>query len=177
MALYRLDINDTMAIERQLNVSFDKMAVILPNIETTALNVGANMLKESVKSSFVTKMPSSTKPVRTQKINTYLVSSNEPLVAAVRQSKVDHAAKSVKVHILGANKPGSSNFIARFYENGTRERYQTKIKGKRLAKKRWIGRLKDYHYFMPTVQSEIGNVGRVMGDIYARKIDKALNNG
>lgn len=177
MALYTLDINDTTMIQRQLNVSFDKMAVILPDIEKTCLNVGANILKEKVQSSFTSKMPSASRPVRNQTIGTYKITTSEPLVDAVRQSKVDNAAKSTKVHILGANKSGSSQFIARFYENGTKDRYQTKIKGKTLKKKRWLGKLTDYHYFMPTVQSEIAGVASVMGSIYSRKIDRVLNDG
>lgn len=177
MATYKLDINDTQVIERELNVSFDRMAVILPDIEKTVLNVGANILKRKVQESFIAKMPSAGRPVRQQSIGSYKITTNEPLVNAVRQSSPDTLRKTTKVHILGANKSGSSQFIARFYENGTQDRYHTKIKGKTLKKKRWIGKLTGYHFFLPTVQAELNAAAEVMGQVYTKKLDEELNNG
>ncbi len=177
MATYKLDINDTQVIERELNVSFDKMAVILPDIEKTILNVGANILKRKVQESFIAKMPSASRPVRQQSIGSYKITTNEPLVDAVRQSSPDMSRRTTKVHILGENKSGSSQFIARFYENGTKDRYQTKIKGKTLKKKRWIGKLTGYHFFLPTIQSELTTATEVMGQVYTKKLDEELNNG
>lgn len=173
MPLYKLNINNTTQLEQYLNASFEKMAVILPDIEHTVLNVGANVLKEKVKEAFVAKMPSAARPVRQQTINGYKVTSQEPLVDAVRQSREKN--NTVKVHILGANKPGSSNFIARFYEDGTNPRIQTKIKGKKLKKSRNLKTLPGYRFFRPTIESEISNAAKIMQQVYTNKLNNILN--
>ena len=172
MPTYKLDINNTSSIIRELNISFDRMAAILPDIEDSALKSGAMSLKEKVKSAFVSKLPSASRPI-TKPYNNY---QGTPLVEGVRQSKVDSKSNTVKVHILGS-KGQDMTWATRFYEYETKDRYQRNYKGKKLNKRRYTGKLRGYHFFEPTVQAEIASVTAHMGKVYENKIDKVLNNG
>ena len=170
MPTYKLDINNTSAIERDLNVSFDRMAKILPDIEDSVLKSGAMMLKEKVKSVFVSKLPSASRVI-SRPVNGY---QGTPLVEGVRQSKVDSNSNSVKVHILGS-RGHDMTWVTRFYESGTKDRYQTKIRGKKLKKRRLTGRIKDYRFLETTEQAEMPAVTQHMGQVYENKLNTILN--
>lgn len=161
-----------MILEQDLNISFDKMAIIAPDLERTALNVGAYKLKEAVKSSFVQKFPSASRPVRPQSIGQYKITKSEPLEDAVRQTTYKY--NTVKVHILGKGEKGSPLFIARFYEDGTKERYAKTYKGKPLKKKRRLGALHGYKFFRPTVDEQLEDVTKLIGEVYEHKIEEVL---
>lgn len=153
---------------------FDLMANEIQSIGKTALNVGAYNLKTAVKSAFASKMPASTKPVRQQTISRgYKITSGEPLVDAVRQTK--EKVGIVKVHILGSRQPNSSQFIARFYEGGTKDRYQKTHKGKKLRKPKFIGRLEAKHFFMPTVEEQTQNTISTIESVIINKTNDIFN--
>jgi len=166
----------SMLLTTDLDVTFDRMAAMVHDIERSCLNSGAYYLKEKVKESFTSKFPSSTKPVRQQTISRgYRLTKEQPLVDAVRQSK--YANNTVKVHVLGAGESGSPLFIARFYEDGTQERYAKTIHGRKLSKPRRLGKLDGYHYFMPTVQENLDQATEIIGQVYEHKIDTVFKNG
>lgn len=153
---------------------FETMSDEIDEIGKKALNVGAYELKTKVKSAFASKMPTATKPVRQQSIKGYAVSSGEPLIDAVRQTKVSNG--HTKVHILGAGQPHSSLFIARFYENDTKTRYQKSFKGKKLKKPRKLGKLEGKHFFMPTVDEQVQSTMDIIYDVIENKTEQILNN-
>ena len=153
---------------------FETMQSEIDEIGKKALNVGAYELKTQVKSAFASKMPASTKPVRQQSIKGYAVTSGEPLVDAVRQTKVSNG--HTKVHILGARQPHSSLFIARFYEDGTKTRHQKTYKGKKLKTPRKIGNLTGKHFFMPTVDEQAQNTVDTIYNVIYTKTEQIFNN-
>lgn len=170
--------SDPIQFERELNIPFDRMIEILPEVTQKALNVGAYIIKENVKQAFMTKVPAATRPIRQQIINgSYYVTKGDSMVDAVRQSKADMIRNTTRVHILGTNEKGSGQFIARFYEGGTKERYSKHIKGATLKKKHYTGRIQAYNFFIPTAEASINEAAQVMGDIFDRNITEALNNG
>ena len=91
------------------------------------------------------------------------------LVDAVRiRAKNDRDSQSGviigKIHVMGSNKKGSGTFRTRFFEGGTKERYQKTYKGRPLRKKRYIGKLNAKYFFrsgqdgvQQTVNNEITN--------------------
>ena len=166
----------SMVLDKDLNVTFDKMAAAVHDIEESSLNVGAYYLKEKVKDSFISKFPNATKPVRQQTISRgYKLTKEQPLVDAVRQSKYKN--NTVKVHILGAGESGSPLFIARFYEEGTKERFARTYKGQKLKKKRSLGSIKAYRFFLPTVNEQLDETTKRIGQVYENQIDRIFNNG
>ena len=166
----------SMILNTDLNVSFDRMAVMVHDIERSCLNAGAYYLKEKVREAFISKFPAATKPVRQQTVsNGYKITKEQPLVDAVRQSK--YANNTVKVHILGAGEAGSPLFMARFYEAGTQERYAKTIHGRKLSKPRRLGQLTGYHYFMPTVEQNLDQATNIIGQVYEHKIDTVFKDG
>lgn len=170
--------SDPIQFERMLNISFDKMLEILPEVTQTALNVGANIIKENVKQSFMTKVPAATRPIRQQVINgSYNVTGGDTMLDAVRQTKVDPIRNTAAVHILGAGEKGSGQFIARFYEGGTKPRYAKHFRGTTLKKKRFTGQIPAYNFFIPTAEASVNEAAQVMGSIFDKKITEALNNG
>lgn len=69
-----------------------------------------------------------------------------------------------KIHVMGSQKKGSGTFRTRFFEGGTKDRYQKTYKGRPLRKKRYIGKLDAKYFFrsgqdgvQDTVSSEISN--------------------
>ena len=169
-------MNNNISIEfDKLIDKLDKMATNIDAIGKTALNVGAYNLKDKVKSAFASKMPSATKPVRQQSIKGYQISSGEPLVDAIRQTSFNNG--HVKVHIMGANQAHSSLFIARFYEGGTKKRYQKTLHGKKLRKPRYIGAISAKHFFMPTVEEQTKATIDTIQSVIMTKTEQILNNG
>lgn len=172
MPTYKFNINDTGTVLQQMNVTFERMSVILPDIEHSALKSGAMSLKEKVKEAFISKLPSASRPIQ----HPYKNYQGTALVEGVRQSKVDEKYNTVKVHILGS-KGQDMTWITRMYEYPTQERYTKTFKGKKLKTKRRTGHLQGYHFFIPTVQTELSNVTQHMAAVCENKINKVLGNG
>lgn len=169
-------MNNNISIEfEEIIKKFETMADEIDEIGKKALNVGAYELKTEVKSAFASKMPTALKPVRQQNIKGYAVTSGEPLVEAVRQAKVQNG--KTKVHILGDRKPHSSLFIARFYEDDTKIRYQKTFKGKKLKTPRKLGKLDGKHFFMSTVDANLQRTVDTIYDVINRKTEQIFNNG
>ena len=170
--------SDPTIFERELDISFERMAQILPDITSTALNVGAYIIKDKVKGALASKVPNATRPIRKQTINgKYEITGNDTLIDAVRQGKFDRMTNSTKVHILGANKKGSGQFITRFFEAGTKARQAKTYKGKKLKTPRATGQLGAYNFFVPTVESTLPEAINIMQEVLDNKITQALENG
>lgn len=74
------------------------------------------------------------------------------------------------VHIMGSRSSGSGTFRLRFFEAGTKDRYQTKINGTPLKKPRFIGRIKPYWFF----KSANSTLESQLDMIYMDEIDKTI---
>ena len=90
---------------------------------------------------------------------------------AVRVSKLIDKydeVQSIKVHVMGNGQPHSKTFRYRFLEKGTKDRYAKTIKGKQLAKPRYLGRITPRRYF------RAANSSVNIEPIYMNEINKAV---
>lgn len=77
---------------------------------------------------------------------------NDRLVDAVKiRAKNDRDAETGVIygviHTMGTRKKGSGTFRTRFFEGGTKERYQKTYNGRPLKKKRYLGKLEPKYFF------------------------------
>lgn len=170
MKTFKTTINNADVVLREMDITFERMGAILPEIEESVLKSGAMSLKEKVKEVFVSVLPSANRPIK-KPYNNY---APTPLVEGVRQSKVDKGSNTVKVHILGS-RGQDMTWLTRMYEDETKARYQKTYKGKKLKTKHHTGKLKGYHFFTPTIQSSLDSVSKLMGTVYENKLTKVLD--
>lgn len=121
-----------------LNMMMDRM----PDIESDCLYSAARILREAARSSFILKMP-----IATHQSDKY----SDTLADAVRYSRRHGTA--VTVHTLGTRAKTSGTYRARFFEGGTRKRYQRRYRGRPLEHKRYLGYIKPVNFFMSAVTS------------------------
>lgn len=153
--------------------NFNRMTHILPDLCVKALNTGAYIIKESIKSVFVQKMPAAARPFKVPATTKggYQITKPDRLVDAVMQSK----AKTTHVTIsVRGNESGSPLFIARMYDGVTKERYAKTYKGKPLKKKRYLGVVGGINYFAPGVQAGESEAYDAMQRIYENYIEKTV---
>ena len=74
------------------------------------------------------------------------------------------------VHIMGSRATGSGTFRLRFYEKGTKDRYQQSANGKPLSKPKYIGSIKPKWFF----KSANSQIESSLDRIYMEEIDKAI---
>lgn len=96
----------------------------------------------------------------------------------IMMSKADEVEDKVKVHIMGTKNKKSGTFRLRFFENGTKDRYQTEVNGKALKKKRFVGKIPDgkYSFFNTAVDGASSNATSTFESVLFAMIDKAWNN-
>ncbi len=93
------------------------------------------------------------------------------LIDAVKVSKIDRDETGQlygKIHVMGTRKKGSGTYRARFFEDGTKERFAKTYKGKPLKKQRRLGKIEPTFYFKSStngLQSRVND-----------SIDKELKN-
>ena len=68
------------------------------------------------------------------------------LIDGIKKSKYDKKEEAIKVHICG-------DYRLQWFELGTKDRWQKKIKGRVLAKPRYIGKYTPHYFFRDAVQS------------------------
>lgn len=130
---------------------FEEMANKMPNIEKRALYHAAYFLRDEIRRSFKSKLPKADRPNPRY---------SDTLIDAVGFTKVDGA--SLNVNAMGTRKSSSGTYRARFFEAGTKDRYQKRYKGIRLKKKKYIGKLKPTNFFSSAVQVNRGAVASKM---------------
>lgn len=168
-------MDSNVKISGDLDWSFDRMERDLPEIQTKALQSGGMMLKEKLKQALVSKMPSASRPVRSQTGNRgYKITSEEPLTEGIRQTKTKNGR--LVVHALGSGAPGSSTFITRFYEEVTQPRYNKTYHGKKLKTHRFRGQVGGLHFFQDTVNAYINEVTEHIGNIISKKLSIIFDN-
>ena len=114
----------TLTISGTFKGAFEEIANQMPNIEKRALYHAAYFLRDEIRKSFKSKLPKAD-----QRNPRY----SDTLLDAVGFSKVDGA--SLNVNAMGNRKSSSGTYRARFFEAGTKDRYQKTRNGIRLKKK------------------------------------------
>lgn len=74
------------------------------------------------------------------------------------------------VHIMGSMSSGSGTFRLRFFEKGTKDRYQQTSHGNPLKKPRYVGAIRPYWFF----KKANTNIESRLDQIYMEEIDKAI---
>lgn len=155
----------------ELNSSFDEMVKTMPDTCKKALNVGAWILKNSVKSCFARKMPAAARAFKVPATSKggYKITKPDMLIDAVMQSSAttDHATISVR-----GNAPGSPLFISRMYDSGTKDRYLRTYKGKKLNKRHYVGSVGGVHYFGPGINEGEEAAYAAMQNIFEKQLSK-----
>jgi len=157
---YKMD-GITLKIKGTFKGNFDEVANEMPNIEKRALYHAAYFLREKIRESLVSSLPKATQ--RNPKYT-------DTLVDAVGFSKVDGA--SININAMGNRKTGSGTYRTRFFEAGTKDRYQKRRNGVRLKKKKFIGKIKPTGFFANAVQANINTAVSMMQDVISQYMNK-----
>lgn len=144
--------------------NFEEVAKEMPNIEKRALYKAAYFLRDKIRQQLSTSVPKATQ--RNPKYN-------DTLVDAVGFSKVDGA--TTIVNAMGTRKKGSGTYRTRFFEAGTVDRYQKRINGIRLKRKKYIGRIKPTNFFQSAVSANENAAIKLMEDVIGEYVDTAFN--
>jgi len=146
----------TLKISGTFKGAFEEVAKQMPNIEKRALYHAAYFLRDEIRKSFKSKLPKAD-----QRNPRY----SDTLLDAVGFSKVDGA--SVNVNAMGNRKSSSGTYRARFFEAGTKDRYQKRHNGIALKKKKYIGKITGTNFFSSAVQANRGMVASKMEEVIA----------
>lgn len=159
-------MNDGVTITHDgIELTIEEMKKEMPNVEKSMLFRGAHIIKQRAQEQFVRVLPNATK--QSQKYN-------DTLVDAV---KVGHLnGGTITIHTLGSREKGSGTYRARFFEVGTRDRYQKKINGVPLKEKKFIGKISPLRFFSTAVQTSQDEAFSAMQNILDNYINKK-NNG
>lgn len=146
--------------------SVDDVLKVMPKAENAALRAGANIIKRKTK-----------KNLKATGINLHSVNSkySDSLIDAVRVSKPQDGA--IKVHVMGIREKTSGTFRLRFFEGGTKVRYNKTYKGVHLEKKHKTGSIKAYNFFATALSSSDAEMTNAMDKALTKQIEKAWNNG
>ena len=154
----------TFKISGTFKGAFEEMANKMPNIEKRALYHAAYFLRDEIRRSFKSKLPKADRPNPKY---------SDTLIDAVGFTKVDGA--SLNVNAMGTRKKGSGTYRTRFFEAGTVDRYQKKINGIRLKRKKYIGRIKPTNFFQSAVSANENAAIKLMEDVIGEYVDTAFN--
>jgi hypothetical protein len=147
---------DIKIVEDTFSVKADEILRVMPNAVNSGLRAAARLLYTATRKILRSKFPNSTKrnPLY-----------NDTLYDGVKMKKPHNG--EIAVHVMGTKKKGSGTFRLRFFEGGTADRYQTKIKGKTLKKKRYIGKIEALRFF------EAAN-GQISQSVVNSKMDEQI---
>lgn len=134
-------MND-LQITGDLNKSLEWLELNGPKYFKAALYSGASVLKEQTKENLSSALPASTH---------HNPKYSDTLMDAVRNSKTE--GDVITVHILGTRNSTSGTYRTRFFEKGTKKRYQKTYRGVKLKKKRYLGQLKPLNFFSSAIAS------------------------
>lgn len=155
----------TLKIRGTLKGPFEEVAAQMPRIEKRALYRAAYFLREKIQNQLISSLPASTK--RNPKYS-------DTLVDAVQFTRVDGA--SLVVNAMGNRKPKSGTFRARFFEEGTVERFHKKRNGIRLKRKKSVGHIKPYKFFSSAVSANENAAIQIMRDTISEYVEETFKN-
>lgn len=144
---------------------FEEVAEQMPRIEKRALYKAAIFLRDCVRKSIISNVPKST--LRNPKYN-------DTLADAARFTKVDGA--SLTVHALGTRASGSGTYRTRFFEKGTKERYQKTFNGIKLKKKRRLGKIGATNFFSSAIEANRTQAQQIMADVIGQYVQEIFKN-
>lgn len=151
----------TFKISGTLRGPLDEMKEKIPQAEKRALYRAAYFLRDKIRQSLTTNISKAT-----QKNPKY----NDTLVDAVGFTPVDGA--SLTVNAMGTRKTGSGTYRTRFFEEGTRDRYQKTHNGVKLKKKKYIGKIQPTHFFKSAVEANKSAAVKLMEDVISEYVQK-----
>ena len=126
----------------------------LPRAEKRSLYRAAYALRDKLRQSLTSAIPKATQPNPKY---------NDTLVDAIGFTRVDGA--SLNVNAMGTRKPGSGTYRTRFFEEGTKDRYQKTRNGIRLKKKKFLGHIGPTHFFKNTVDANREYIVNIMREV------------
>lgn len=156
----------TLRISGELTGPLKEMQEILPRMEKRALYRTAYFLRDKIRESLVSSIPKATQPNPKY---------NDTLVDAVQFTRVDGA--SLNINAMGNRNKGSGTYRTRFFEEGTRDRYQKTRNGVKLKKRKFIGKIKPTHFFQNAARANESAAVQLMQDVISEYINTAINNG
>lgn len=129
-----------------------------------ALYRGAGVLKDKTRQNLQSLLPAS---------SNHNPKYTDTLQDAIRNTHTE--GDVITIHILGTRDSGSGTYRTRFFEGGTKEgtRYQKTRNGKRLKKKKFVGRLGALGFFSSAVSSSGGEVMNAMQQAINEMMDEA----
>ena len=148
-----------------LSRSIDDVLKVMSRAESSALRAGANVIKKQARAN--ARATGVAMLARSPKYN-------DRLIDAIRSSRVKDGA--VVVHTMGTSKAGSGTFRTRFFEGGTKERYQRTVNGVPLASPRRLGKIAATPFFEPAVQQSSNSIMQAMDEKLKATIERAWNN-
>lgn len=154
----------------KLNMTIEDLQNNFPEIETKALNTGANILKRSVVESMISRWPASGRPftVKVPKKSSSkkpYITKADPISTGVKQSK--RMGDTVRVSVAGAL-PHTAGYLAKMYEHDSRPRYTNKPKAFR-------GKLTGKQYFSTGINSAEQECFAAMERIITNRLNEMLN--
>lgn len=151
-------------ISDTINRSIEEVLKTMSRAESSALKKGANVIKKNTKSAF---RKTGIKDIQNEKYS-------DRLIDAIRTSKVRNG--EITVHIMGSRSSTSGTYRTRFFEGGTKERFQKTYKGRPLDKPRKLGKIDAYNFFNTALISSDQEVQKAMDDQLKKYIERAWNN-
>lgn len=162
---------DASAVFDVLESKFEELIEALPEIETKALNTGAAILKNEIKSHMVTRMPAAGRPFtikypKSPHAKKPYITDPEPIVEGIRQSR--RKGEKVTVSANGGT-PHTAQYLAKMYEHDSKPRYQKKTK-------RYLGKLIGLHYFQDGIITGETEAVEAMQRVFTSKVEKIIEN-
>lgn len=155
-------------VDKGLETVIEEMRRIAPEIEDAALFKGASVLKLATKDQLIKVLPAATKPSPKY---------DDVLTDAILYGKPqgNDQGKIIKISILGNRNSKSGTFRLRFFENGTKDRYQKTYAGKKLHPKRFLGHINALNFFHDAVVQNEQQVAQAMEEIINKKMSEIQN--
>jgi len=138
------------------------------SLKYSAVLAGASVLQRSIRDALISKMPKAT--VRNPKYN-------DTLADAIMFSKPNKTFGSRVVHALGSSRSGSGTYRTRFFDKTTKDRYQKTYKGKKLKKKRYLGKVGGTFFFSTGLAAGREEAQSAMIAALEKKIQETFDNG
>lgn len=154
----------TLKMSGSLTGPLEEMLDVLPRAEKRALYKAGFFLRDKIQQSLNLSIPKAT-----QANPKY----SDTLVDAVGFSKPDGA--SININAMGNRRKTSGTYRTRFFEEGTRDRYQKSYNGVRLKKKRFLGHIGPTHFFKKGVETNKDAAIKIMEDVLSEYIDQSFN--
>lgn len=155
----------TLKIEGTLTAPLEELREELPRAEKRALYRAAYFFRDKIRQSLSSSLPKATQ------VNPKY---SDTLVDAVGFTRVDGA--SLNINAMGNRKKGSGTFRARFFEAGTKNRYQKTRNGVKLQKKKYIGKIKPTWFFHKAVNANEAQAVKLMEDVISEYVNIAMKN-